>query len=131
MDLGEFFPCLTVADLARSMDFYRRLDFQIVEDHSEDHWAVLQHNNMVLCLYQGHIDQNLINFRGGDVPAIIEAARARGIEPEQDAELHPDGSYAATLRDPDGNAIFFNTFPGERAVYEEQGRLIQHGKDRK
>lgn len=65
MDLGEYHHCLNVKDLAQSIVFYLKLNFRIIGDHRVDNWAVLQHNNMVLCLFQGHIDNNLLNFRGG------------------------------------------------------------------
>jgi catechol 2,3-dioxygenase-like lactoylglutathione lyase family enzyme len=126
MDLGENFPCLNVQDLARSIEFYEKLDFRVIEDHTPENWAVLQHNNMVLCLYQGHIDENLINFRGGDIEAICKEAGARGLEFSKPAQLHPDGSWSAEIRDPDGNGIFFNTFPDERKEYLESGKLIDY-----
>ena len=47
MDLGEYYPCLNVQDLQQSIDFYRKLDFKLIEDHRSENWAVLQHNNMV------------------------------------------------------------------------------------
>lgn len=125
MDLGEHFPCLNVRDIQRSIEFYQKLDFTVVEDHRADGWAVLQHNNMALCLYEG-IEENLINFRGCDIAAVCEEARARGLEFEKPARLHPDGSWNATLRDPDGNSIFFNTFPDEREEYLREGRLIDY-----
>jgi predicted lactoylglutathione lyase len=59
-----------------SIDFYMKLGFKIREDHREGNWAVLQHNNMVLCLFEGHVERNLINFRGGDIEAIEKIARA-------------------------------------------------------
>lgn len=126
MDLGEFFPCLKVKDLDESIEFYRKLDFSMVADHSDDNWAVLQHNNMALCLFQGHIEQNLINFRGGDVAAIIREASDRGLEVEKPAVQHEDGSWSAEIRDPDGNSIFFNTYPSEREEYLRTGRLIEY-----
>ena len=79
MDLGEHFPCLNVKDLERSIEFYQKLDFKLIDDHRSENWAVLQHNNMALCLYQGHIENNLINFRGGDIEAIHNEATARGL----------------------------------------------------
>jgi catechol 2,3-dioxygenase-like lactoylglutathione lyase family enzyme len=126
MDLGEHFPCLNVKDLAASIAFYEKLDFELIGDHRADAWAIMQHNNMVLCLFQGHIDENLINFRGGDIEAISDELEARGIELAMPAELHPDGSWSAEVRDPDGNSIFFNTFPDEREQYERTGRLIDY-----
>lgn len=126
MDLGENFPCLNVEDLDRSIAFYRKLDFEMREDHSDQKWAVLQHNNMVLCLYQGHIEENLINFRGGDIEAIAREATERGLTFTKPAELQPDGSWSAEVRDPDGNSIFFNTFPAEREQYVRSGTLIDY-----
>jgi hypothetical protein len=32
---------------------------------------------MGLCLYQGHIDRDLINFRGGDIEAIERGTSGR------------------------------------------------------
>lgn len=126
MDLGEHYPCLNVQDLTRSIEFYEKLDFKLIEDHRSENWAVLQHNNMALCLYQGHIDRNLINFRGGDIDAIHKEATARGLEFEKPALIHPDGSWNATIHDPDGNCIFFNTFPDERDEYVRTGKLIDY-----
>lgn len=126
MDLGENFPCLNVRDLAASIAFYQKLDFTMLEDHSDQNWAVLQHNNMVLCLYQGHIERNLINFRGGDVESIARELEARGVGLSMPAELQADGSWSAEVRDPDGNPIFFNTFSDERERYLREGTLIDY-----
>lgn len=126
MDLGEHYPCLNVRDLERSIAFYEKLDFRIIEDHRAESWAVLQHNNMVLCLYQGHLERNLINFRGGDVEAIQKEATGRGLAFAQPARRHDDGSWSAEIRDPDGNCIFFNTFPDERERYVRTGKLIDY-----
>jgi predicted lactoylglutathione lyase len=126
MDLGEHYPCLNVKSLQQSIEFYLKLDFKIIEDHSSENWAVLQHNNMALCLYQVHIETNLINFRGGDIDAIYKEASARGLKFEKPARIHPDGSSNATIHDPDGNCIFFNTFPDEREKYARTGKLIDY-----
>ena len=126
MKLGNFSVSLTVKDIHASKAFYEKLDFKVIEDHRTENWAVLQHNNMALCLYQGHIDRNLINFRGGDIDAIYKEATARGLKFEKPALVHPDGSWNATIHDPDGNCIFFNTFPDERDQYVRTGKLIDY-----
>ena len=45
MDLGEHYPCLNVQKLRRSIEFYEKLDFKLVEDHRSENWAVLQDNS--------------------------------------------------------------------------------------
>ena len=126
MDLGEFYPCLNVQDLHRSIDFYQKLGFQIIEDHRDQNWAVLQHNNMALCLFQGHIEQNLINFRGGDIQEIAGQIESQGLSLTKPAAEEADGSWSAELTDPDGNLIYFNTDPEERKKYLQIGRLIDY-----
>ena len=126
MDLGEHYPCLNVQDLTRSIEFYQKLDFAITEDHRSENWAVLQHNNMALCLFQGHIDENLINFRGGNIEAIHLEATSRGLKFTKPAHLEPDGSWSAEIRDPDGNVIYFNTFPEEQEQYVRTRKLIDY-----
>lgn len=116
MDLGEHVLCLDVSNLEASIDFYTKLGFALSEDHRPKRWAVVSHNNLSVCLFEG-IEENLINFRGGDVEAIHREAVANGLDFEKPAKLHPDGSWNATVYDPDGNAIFFNTFPRERERY--------------
>lgn len=126
MDLGEYFPCLNVKDLAASIAFYKKLNFKVTGDHIDEGWAVLQHNNMVLCLYQGHIINNLINFRGGDIPSIVKEGTAAGLDFSKPAEQEADGSWGAEIADPDGNIIYFNTFPDEREAYLKDGKLIDY-----
>jgi catechol 2,3-dioxygenase-like lactoylglutathione lyase family enzyme len=126
MDLGEHFPCLNVKNLQKSIEFYLKLTFKVVEDHTSENWAVLQHNNMALCLYEGHIEMNLINFRGGDIDAIYKQATDLGLNFEKPAAIPPDGSRFATIHDPDGICIFFNTFPDERDEYVRTGKLIDY-----
>ena len=124
MDLGEYTPCLNVADINVSIAFYQALGFAMIEDHSDENWAVLKHNNMVLSLFQGHIENNLINFRGGDIHKIQQQAQANGLVFSTPAKEDDDGSWCAELEDPDGNMIFFNTFSEERKRYLENGRLL-------
>jgi len=124
LDLGSYFPCLNVENLDDSMDYYMKFGFKIREDHREDKWAVLQQNNMVLCLYQGHIDVNLINFRGGDIEAIVSLASERGVKFTKPAHIEHDGSWSAETVDPDGNVIYFNTYSEERERYLKNGTLI-------
>ncbi|MEM7334210.1 MAG: VOC family protein [Chloroflexota bacterium] len=130
MDLGEYTPCLKVADINSSIEFYEKLGFKLIEDFREENWAVLLHNNMVLSLYQEHIERNLINFRGGDIKAIEKEATANGIEFSKPATRHDDNSWSAEILDPDGNVIFFNTYPDEREKYVKTGKLVDGSEEK-
>lgn len=125
MTLGDHFLCLDVRDIHASIDFYRKLDFTVTDDHTDDGWAMLQHRGFVLCLFQGHIDRNLMNFRGGDIEEIAAVLKERGIELSKGPEVEKDGSWSAEVKDPDGNVIYFNTFPAEREKFLREGGLIR------
>lgn len=124
MDLGEHLLCLDVKNLEASLDFYTKLGFRLSEDHRPERWAVVDHNNLVVCLFEG-IEENLMNFRGGDIAAIQREAVANGLDFAKPAKEHPDGSWNATIYDPDGNAIFFNTFSDERGRYAKTGTIAE------
>ena len=124
MDLGEQHLCLNVKNLGESIEFYSKLGLSMVDDHSDENWAVMRHNGFVLSLFQGHIRQNLMNFRGGDIEEIGEELKQRGLQMETDPHLESDGSWSAEIHDPDGNAIYFNTYASEREKYLKDGRLI-------
>ncbi len=113
LKLGRFEYCLNVADLSRSLGFYRKLGFEMIGGVLDEGWAIVRHGDCTLGLFQGHIATNLLNFRGGDVFAIAKELEARGLELSREPQIEDDGSAAAEIHDPDGNRIYFNTFPGE------------------
>ena len=109
MELGRFEMCLNVRDPAASRAFYETLGFAAVGGSSSDAYLIVRNEAVSVGLYQGHIGENLLNFRGGDVFAIAAALEAAGLTLETPVEVEPDGTHGATLRDPDGNLIYFNT----------------------
>lgn len=111
--LGRFEYCLNVADLAKSLEFYEKLGFEVIDSDIEAGFAVIKHHDCTLALYQGHIKSNMLNFRGGDVFKIATALKAQGLTFAEDARIEEDGSAGAVIHDPDGNLIYFNTAPGE------------------
>ena len=112
-DLGRFEYCLNVKDIDASLAFYRKLGFERTGGDIGEGWAILSDGKAVIGLYAGHIGENLLNFRGGDVFAIVKELKKRGLKMEREAHIEADGSSGATLRDPDGNLIYFNTHPNE------------------
>ncbi|MFN3820805.1 MAG: VOC family protein [bacterium] len=113
LDLGWLEVCFKVTDLEQSLDFYRKLDFMVIGVDRQQGWAVLENEACRIALYQGHIDKNLLNFRGGDVYQIATRLKERGVPMAIDATEEPDGSVGAVVVDPDGNIIYFNTHPEE------------------
>ncbi len=115
MDLGRFELDLEVKDLDKSLDFYQKLGFVISGGDKARGWVMLEHGNLILGLFCGHLPGNVLNFRGGNILALAEELKRRGIKLSDDARVEPDGSAGAWLTDPDGNLIYLNSFPGEKA----------------
>lgn len=114
---GWFVLCLNVADVQRSLGFYEKLGFTVIGGNQVIGWAALAHPSCELHLFQGHIDRNLLNFRGGDVLAIAAHLQQQGLEPVGGVQHEPDGSTGATFIDPDGVPVYLNTFPEEAERY--------------
>jgi catechol 2,3-dioxygenase-like lactoylglutathione lyase family enzyme len=114
-ELGEFVLCLNVKDLGQALEFYRRLGLKQVGGVPDEGWVILGHSNLKLGLFEGHIEKNLLNFRGGDVFALTRELEGRGLKILRGPEREADGSAGAWLADPDGNLIYFNTCPDEEA----------------
>ena len=109
--------CINTKDVATSFEFYRRLGLKVITDGLKEGWAVLScdvPHTFTVGLYQGHINTNLLNFRGGDVFAIAKRLEAAGLKLKQGPEKESDGSDGLWLDDPDGHVIYFNTSPGEK-----------------
>jgi len=109
MEIGRFELCLKVSDLATSRKFYETLGFKVSKGAEADGFLILKSGSASIGLYQGHIGENLLNFRGGDVFAIAQSLEESGLQLESPAEIESDGSAGAMVRDPDGNLIYFNT----------------------
>jgi hypothetical protein len=115
MNLGRCDVCLKVRDIKKSFDFYKKLDFIVTGGEVENGYLILKQGTFSLGLYEGHIKSNTLNFRGGDVFAISKTLKERGLTMKSDAVKEEDGSDGAVIEDPDGNVIYFNTAPGEKA----------------
>lgn len=113
MNLGRFELCLQVSDISLSLDFYTKLDFHLIDGSVEEGVVVIRNGDCRIGLYQGHITENLLNFRGGDIAEIGRQAETLGLKFEKPPFSASDGSMGALLRDPDGNAVYLVSHPGE------------------
>lgn len=110
--LGLFVPCLAVADLEASLDFYAQLDLHRCGGDPAAGWAMLRNRAIEIHLFQGHVPRDLLNFRGGDLDALRAAVLERGIE-----IASTEGEKSFTVLDPDGREVFFDSSPEETAAY--------------
>ena len=111
MELGQFSVSLTVKDIRESKRFYEVLGFSALDGCGsiEDKWLILQKDSVVIGLFEGMFDKNILTFNPSDVRAIAAHLKANGIELERDVEGE-SGPGHCVLTDPDGNRIMFDQF---------------------
>lgn len=120
MQLGAFSVSLAVKDLATSRAFYEALGFSVTGGDAAQNWLVLRNNGIVVGLFQGMFEGNLLTFNPGwdqhkqelasfqDVREVQAELDAKGIA--LTARADPDGAGPAYLQltDPDGNVILID-----------------------
>ncbi|MNM53124.1 VOC family protein [Stenotrophomonas lactitubi] len=120
MQLGAFSVSLAVKDLATSRAFYEALGFSVTGGDAAQNWLVLRNNGIVVGLFQGMFEGNLLTFNPGwdqhkqelasfqDVREVQAELDAKGIA--LTARTDPDGAGPAYLQlaDPDGNVILID-----------------------
>ena len=120
MQLGAFSVSLTVKDLAASIAFYEKLGFTFKGGDQSQGWIVLKNGPVVIGLFQGMFDKNMLTFNPGwdqsaqtlesftDVREIQKALDARGVSIETRTDPDGTGPGYIILSDPDGNPIMFD-----------------------
>lgn len=124
--LGWLHVCLPVDDIARAKEFYERLTFRQVDGNVSEGWAIMHHGTTEFALFTAeHCTEVTLNFRGGDIGEIVRRLGEQEIAIEKGPHLGEDGTGAgsANIRDPEGNAIFFDTTPEERRHFLSGARL--------
>lgn len=117
LELGTFSVSLGVKDLEKSLDFYRKFDFKVIDgghmneeymDSETEKWRILQNGTTVIGLFQGMFDVNILTFNPQDLRSIQAQLKESGIQFDTEADMTTVGPCSATLKDPDGNAILFD-----------------------
>lgn len=117
MELGNFCLSLSVKDLAVSRDFYERLGFAVRAGDAAQGWLVLKGPSLVIGLFQGMFDGNILTFNPGwdgdaqnlasftDIRDIQRQMKAAGLTLTTEADETTSGPAHLILSDPDGNVI--------------------------
>ena len=120
MDLGGFSISLTVKDLEASREFYEKLGFKVTGGDANENWLILVNRRIVIGLFHGMFDKNIITFTPGldpelgrvddftDVREIAEGLKAAGLEFEGNTDESESGPAHITMFDPDGNPILID-----------------------
>ncbi|SMR75818.1 MULTISPECIES: VOC family protein [Stenotrophomonas] len=120
MQLGAFSISLAVKDLATSRAFYEALGFSVTGGDAAQNWLVLRNNGIVVGLFQGMFEGNLLTFNPGwdqhkqelssfqDVREIQAELDAKGIELALRTDPDGQGTGYLQLADPDGNVILID-----------------------
>jgi lactoylglutathione lyase len=108
MELGKFSLSLTVKDIHASLAFYQKLGFELLDDHRNENWVILQNGNTVIGLFQGMFEKNLLTFVPKDVRGIQKQLKTNGLTLTSEADESTMGPAYITLTDPDGNPIMFD-----------------------
>src|ERR1051325_10762162 len=103
MQLGTFSVSLTVKDLKASRAFYEKLGFTSFAGEPEQNWLILKNGYVVIGLFQGMFDKNILTFNPGwdsnaqkletftDVRELQRQLQAQGLEPITKADETPTG----------------------------------------
>ena len=122
MDLGAFSVCLTVKDIHASKAFYEKLGFIQRSGNIDQKWVVLKNGVVVIGLFQGMFEKNILTFSPGwdqdakelkeytDVRDLQKEIKAKGIVLKKEANEETSGPEHFILEDPDGNQIMFDQY---------------------
>jgi catechol 2,3-dioxygenase-like lactoylglutathione lyase family enzyme len=117
MELGVFSLSLAVKDIAASKDFYEKFGFKAFAGDVSQHWLVLRNGPVVLGLFQGMFEKNILTFNPGwdananqlpsftDIRDLQRQLKAQGIKLTTEADDATTGPASFTAVDPDGNPI--------------------------
>ena len=117
--LGNFSVSLAVKDIKASRDFYEALGFEAFHDSAEQGWLILTNGKVVIGLFQGMFENNILTFNPGwgemaqplseftDVRAIQKDLKAKGLEITTEVSSET-GPGHLILTDPDGNVIMLD-----------------------
>ena len=120
MKLGAFSISLTVKDIQASKNFYEKIGFEFFGGDIEQNWLILKNGDVVIGLFQGMFDKNMLTFNPGwdgnaqqldqftDVRELQRQLKDQGVEFLSEADGSTTGPASFMVVDPDGNPVLFD-----------------------
>ena len=120
MELGVFSVSISVKDLAKSKEFYKKIGFEVFGGNEEMNYLIMRNGKSLVGLFQGMFEGNMLTFNPGldhnaqnledftDVRDIKKAFEAKGIQVENFSDPHGKGPASFVVVDPDGNPILLD-----------------------
>lgn len=120
MKLGTFSVSLNVKDIHASKAFYEALGFEVFGGDISQNWLILKNDHCTIGLFQGMFEKNILTFNPGwdehaqtlpeftDVRELQRQLKAKGIQPQSEADEQTSGPASMVLVDPDGNPILID-----------------------
>ena len=117
MRIGAFSLSLTVKDIQKSHEFYKKLGFEDIGGDISQNWLIMKNEDCIIGLFQGMFEKNMMTFNPGwdadakevnpfmDVRVLQEELQAKGIEFVSTADVNTEGPASFIIEDPDGNPI--------------------------
>lgn len=120
MQLGAFSYSISVKNLEDSKNFYEQLGFTVFHDQSAHNWMIMKHESLVIGLFQGMFDGNILTFNPGwdnnaeevdeweDVRSMQAKLKTAGLSLITEADESGRGPASCMFTDPDGNTIMLD-----------------------
>ena len=117
MSVGAFSLSLTVKDIEKSRDFYKKLGFDDFGGDISQNWLIMKNEDCIIGLFQGMFEKNMLTFNPGwdadakevnpfkDIRVLQEELMEKGIEFLEKANISTEGPASFIIEDPDGNPI--------------------------
>jgi len=117
MNIGAFSLSLTVKDIKKSQEFYKKLGFDDFGGDITQNWLIMKNEDCIIGLFQGMFEKNMLTFNPGwdanakevnpfkDIRVLQEELQGKGIEFVAKADLNTEGPASFIIEDPDGNPI--------------------------
>ena len=117
MSIGAFSLSLTVKDIEKSKEFYKKLGFDDFGGDISQNWLIMKNEDCIIGLFQGMFEKNMLTFNPGwdadakevnpfkDIRVLQEELMEKGIEFLEKANISTEGPASFIIEDPDGNPI--------------------------